>query len=134
MKSQGIDWKDIAVIMGAKDKHAVKARYKELIAAKDKEDAGAEKGDKKGGEGKKQKEGKGKESKGKEKEKELKGILKNGGSDGGATEHKKSDAGSPSSRSNINLFFGEDDELTKEDVSHSPLNAISIFPLLESMF
>ena len=129
MKAQGIDWKDIGIIMGAKDKDAVKARYKELMAAKDKEDAGAGKGEtsekkeKKGKEGKKHKEGKDKEGKGKEKEKGLKGILKNGGSDAGTPEYKKSEAESSGGRSAINVFFEEDDELTKDDVSLSLLVA-----------
>ena len=126
MNAQGIDWKDIGIIMGGKDKDAVKARYKELMAAKDKEDAGTGKGEssekkeKKGKEGKKHKEGKegkDKRSNGKEKEKELKGILKNGGSDGGTPEYRRSEGESSGGHSAINVFFESDDELSKDDVS-----------------
>ncbi len=72
MKAQGIDCKDIGIIMGGKDKHEVKARYRELMAAKDKQDAVAGKGEtsgqkqsneKNGKEGKEDKEGKSKDGK-----------------------------------------------------------------------
>ncbi len=129
MKAQGISWKDIGIIMGRKDKDVVKERYKELMAAKDKEDvvagkdeSGEEKESKgeKGKQGKKDKDGKkDKHAKSKEKEskeKELKGILKNGGKDKGK-ESKKAEGDSAAGPPIINLVIEEDDELSKDDVS-----------------
>lgn len=142
MKAQGIDCKDIGIIMGGKDKHEVKARYRELMAAKDKQDAVAGKGEtsgqkqsneKNGKEGKEDKEGKSKDGKDgngkdgkdgkskqrkeKEAKEELKSILKRAGKDAG-TESPKTKGGSTGGRPVINVFVEEDDELSKDDVSN----------------
>ena len=142
MKAQGIDCKDIGIIMGGKDKHEVKARYRELMAAKDKQDAVAGKGetsgqkqsnekngkegkedkegkskDGKDGNGKDGKDGKSKERKEKEAKEELKSILKRAGKDAG-TESPKTKGGSTGGRPVINVFVEEDDELSKDDVSN----------------
>ncbi len=133
MKAQGISWKDIGIIMGGKDKAVVKARYKELMAAKDKEDAVAGKSEssegkdaqgKKGKEGKKHKEGKtdkgGKSQEGKwkeSKEKELKSILKKGGKEKKNHDSNKLEEESTAGRPIVNITIEEDDELSKNDVS-----------------
>ena len=150
MKSHGINWKDIGIILGGKDKHVVKARYKELMATegKDKEDAvigrsgGSEKKvseGKKGKDGKKDKDGKkgkegqdkeskGKESKGKESnEKELKSILKSGGKEKGMKEPKKNEVDLVATRPVINVLVEGDDELSKDDVSDLVLFRLLIF-------
>ena len=140
MKAQGMDCKDIGIIIGGKDKHEVKARYKALMAAKDKENAVAGKGETKGqkesqeksdkegkkdkggkskggkgGNGKEGKDGKSKDGKEKEaKEQELKSILKRAGKDGGI-ETPKTKGNSTTGTPVINVF--EDDELSKDDVS-----------------
>ena len=145
MKSQGINCKDIGIIMGGKDKEVVRTRYKELMDAKDKENAAAgaseskekKSKEKKVKEGKqkeeKRKDGKHKEDKGKGKEpkdNELKGILKNG-KDKAEHKSKKKEEGSNGSPTIINVMIGDDDELNKDDVSHS---IPTYTPLLTSSF
>lgn len=133
MKAEGISWKDIGIIMGGKNKDVVKARYKELMAAKDKEDAVAGKSEsskgndaqvKKGKEGKKHKEGKtdkeGKSQEGKwkeSKEKELRSILKKSGKEKKNHHSNRLEEGSTAGRPIVNITIEEDDELTKDDVS-----------------
>ena len=132
LKNLDLSWKDIGVIMG-KDNDAVKARYKELIAAKEKTEAAADAGESAGrkSEEKKDKEGKSKEhkhkedkSKGKEnKDEEPKSILKKAAKH---KEPKQGEVGSNGTPQIINVVLGGDDELSTEDVSRSVLVCLEL--------